>query len=133
MSAKPRMGGLGKLSDFGKTSKTQPQADPVVTEELKTEVPVAPPPEPTPQTASQKQVDDKGKLVPINIKIARRQHEWLNDTARTVRGNNSEPLPPNERVFPQHLIGVAIDLLQANGVDWSQVKNVEELRKVLDL
>ena len=133
MSAK-RMGGLGKLSDFGKTSKAQSQTESVVVEEHKTEEVVAPPPpEPTPQPASQKQADDKGKLVPINIKITRRQHEWLNDTARNVRLNNSEPVPPNERVFPQHLIGVAIDLLQASGVDWSQVKNVEELWKVLNL
>jgi hypothetical protein len=133
MSGKSRMGGLGKLSDFGKTSKAQAQAEPVVVEEPKVEVPVAPPLEPTPQHSLQKQTDDKGKLVPINIKIARRQHEWLNDTARSVRENNSEPVPPNERVFPQHLIGVAIDLLQASDVDWSQVRNVEELRKVLNL
>jgi hypothetical protein len=133
MSAKSRMGGLGKLSDFGKTAKAQSQAEPVVVEEPKTEEVSSPPPEPTTQPVPQKQSDDKGKLVPINIKITRRQHEWLNDTARTVRENNSEPVPPNERVFPQHLIGVAIDLLQASDVDWSQVKNVEELRKVLNL
>lgn len=133
MSTKSRMGGLGKLSDFGKTSKAQVQPEPVVVEEPKVKEPVAPPPEPTPQTASQKQLDAKEKLVPINIKIARRQHEWLNDTARTVRENNFDPVPPNERVFPQHLIGVAIDLLQSSHVDWSQVKNIEELRKVLDL
>lgn len=133
MSAKPRMGGLGKLSDFGKTSKNKPQAEPIVVEEPKTEEVAAPPPEPTPQPSPQKQADDKGKPVPINIKITRRQHEWLNDTARTVRENNSERVPPNQRVFPQHLIGVAIDLLQASDVDWSQVRNVEELRKVLNL
>lgn len=131
MNAKSRMGGLGKLSDFGKTSKAQAQAEPAVVEGPKTEeVAAPPPPEPTPQPEPQKQTD---KLVPINIKITRRQQEWLNDTARTVRENNSEPVPPNERVFPQHLIGVAIDLLQASDVDWSQVKNIEELRKILDL
>jgi len=133
MSVKSRMGGLGKLSDFGKTSKTQPQAEPIVVEEPKTEEVDAVSTEPMPQHTAQKQADDKGKLVPINIKITRRQHEWLNDTARTVRENNSEPVPPNERVFPQHLIGVAIDLLQASGMNWSQVKNVDELRKVLNL
>ncbi|MEP0872041.1 hypothetical protein NDA01_19675 [Trichocoleus desertorum AS-A10] len=133
MSAKSRMGGLGKLSDFGKTSKTQAQPETVVVEEPKAEQVAAPPPEPTPQPAPQKQADDKGKLVPINIKITRRQHEWLNDMARTVRENNSEPVPPNERVFPQHLIGAAIDLLQASDMDWSQIKNVEELRNVLNL
>jgi hypothetical protein len=134
MSAKSRMGGLGKLNDFGKTAKAQSQPGSGVTEEPKIEEEVAPPPpESTTQPVPQKQSDDKGKLVPINIKITRRQHEWLNDTARTVRENNSEPVPPNERVFPQHLIGVAINLLQASDVDWSQVRNVEELRKVLNL
>ncbi|MBD1865117.1 MULTISPECIES: hypothetical protein [Trichocoleus] len=128
-----RMGGLGKLSDFGKTAKTQSQPEPVVAEEPKIEEVTAPPPDSTSHPAPQKQGDDKGKLVPINIKITRRQHEWLNDTARTVRENNSEPVPPNERVFPQHLIGAAIDLLQASSVEWSQVKNVEELRKILNL
>jgi hypothetical protein len=50
-----------------------------------------------------------------------------------VRENNLEPVPPSERVFPQHLIGVAIDLLSKTDVDWSQVRNVEELRKWLNL
>jgi hypothetical protein len=75
----------------------------------------------------------KEKLVTINIKITRVQQEWLTDTARQVRENNLDPVPPAERVFPQHLIGVAVDLLRKAEVDWSQVKNVEELRKWLNL
>ena len=38
-----------------------------------------------------------------------------------------------ERVYPQHLIGVAISHLEAAGVDWSEVRNVEELREQLNL
>ncbi|MBE9130086.1 hypothetical protein IQ257_28905 [Coleofasciculus sp. LEGE 07092] len=73
------------------------------------------------------------KLVTVNIKISRSQHQWLNETARTVRDNNDEPVPPSERVFPQHLIGVAVDLLQREDIDWSQVRNVAELREQLNL
>lgn len=64
----------------------------------------------------------------INIKVTRGQHNWLSDTARMVRDNNDTPVTPSERVFPQHLIGIAVDLLQQSdvdwSVDWSQVRNV---------
>ena len=73
------------------------------------------------------------ELVTVNIKIRKDQKEWLTDTAGTVRNNNTEPVPPSERVYPQHLIGVAIDFLEAAGVDWDEVKNVEELREQLNL
>ena len=73
------------------------------------------------------------QLVTVNIKIKKNQKEWLTDTASTVRDNNTEPVPPSERVYPQHLIGVAIDFLEAAGIDWDEVKNVEELRKHLNL
>ena len=69
----------------------------------------------------------------MNIKIKKSQKEWLADTASTVRDNNTEPVPPSERVHPQHLIGVAIDLLQNMNVNWGRVKNVEELREHLNL
>jgi len=36
-------------------------------------------------------------------------------------------------VYPQHLMGVAISLLQQADVDWSQIKNVEQLRIQLNL
>ncbi|NJL78073.1 MAG: hypothetical protein HC836_49620 [Richelia sp. RM2_1_2] len=75
----------------------------------------------------------KEKPVTVNIKISRTQHEWLTDTARTVRDNNTEPVPPGDRVYPQHLIGVAIILLQAGNIDWSEVKNVEDLKRLLDI
>ncbi|NJN12953.1 MAG: hypothetical protein HC815_35495 [Richelia sp. RM1_1_1] len=75
----------------------------------------------------------KEKPVAVNIKISRTQHEWLTDTARNVRDNNTEPVLPGDRVYPQHLIGVAIELLQAGNIDWSEVKNVEDLKRFLDI
>lgn len=69
----------------------------------------------------------------MNIKILESQQEWLADTAKQVRQNNDTPVPANDRVYPQHLIQTAIDLLQSAEVDWQQVKNVEELKKVLNL
>jgi hypothetical protein len=73
------------------------------------------------------------KLVTVNIKIREDQKQWLADTASQVRNNNSSPVPPHSRVYPQHLIGIAIDLLEAADIDWSEVKNIEELRQHLNL
>ena len=75
----------------------------------------------------------KKKLVTVNVKITKAQKDWLAETASLVRDNNLEPVPPALRVYPQHLIGVAIDLLQAAEVDWNQVKNVEDLREQLNV
>jgi hypothetical protein len=71
--------------------------------------------------------------VNINIKITRAQQSWLSETARRVRDNNNTPVAPSARVFPQHLIGAAIDLLQDTEIDWSQVKNTDDLRQQLKL
>lgn len=117
LEMKKKMGGLGKLSQFSgiKHQEEAPTPPSAAVEEV---APVSPP---------------KEKLVTINIKITRAQQEWLTDIARQVRENNLDPVPPAERVFPQHLIGVAIELLSKADVDWSQVKNVEELRQWLNL
>ncbi|MGL4499119.1 MAG: hypothetical protein ACRCU2_08655, partial [Planktothrix sp.] len=69
----------------------------------------------------------------LNIKISRRQKDWLSDTAQTIRDNNEEPVAPADRVYPQHLIQVAIDLLKSSEVDWSKIRNVEELRGHLNI
>jgi hypothetical protein len=126
-----RMGGMGKLSDFGKTNQPQPKSEAELFDESSTTEPAI---EviPQPQLDSQPKQKEE-KLVTVNIKITQSQQEWLSDTARDIRGNNSAPVPPNERVFPQHLIGVAIDLLESSGIDWSQIKNVQELREALKL
>ncbi len=84
-------------------------------------------------TTEQQPTPVKEKPVTVNIKISRIQHEWLTDTARTVRDNNTEPVPPGDRVYPQHLIGVAIELLQAGDIDWNEVRNVEDLKRLLDI
>lgn len=126
---KKKMGSLGRLSQFSGIKRQEEEP--------------ATPPEPTPpppSAAVEPKVSEvapvsppKEKLVTINIKITRKKQEWLTDTARQVRENNLDPVPPSDRVFPQHLIGVAIELLQAAEVDWSQIRNVEELRKWLNL
>lgn len=87
----------------------------------------------TPTIEQQPTPPVKEKPVTVNIKISRTQHEWLTDTARTVRDNNTEPVPPGDRVYPQHLIGVAIELLQAGDIDWDEVKNVEDLKRLMDI
>jgi len=124
-----RMGGLGKLSDFGKISlpHKEPESEPTESKEQVREPELKATP-----TIRQQQADHE-KLVTINIKIPRTQQGWLSETARTVRGNNDTPVAPSERVFPQHLIGVAIDLLRNSNIDWSQVRNVEDLRQQLML
>ena len=86
-----------------------------------------------PTTNQQPTPPVKEKPVTVNIKISRTQHEWLTDTARTVRDNNTEPVPPGDRVYPQHLIGVAIELLQAGDIDWNEVRNVEDLKRLLGI
>jgi hypothetical protein len=73
------------------------------------------------------------KLTTVNIKIRQDQRDWMDQTARLVRDNNTEPVPANERTYPQHLIQVAIDLLKATGVEWEQVRNVQDLKALLNL
>ncbi len=123
-----RMGGLGKLSDFGKTRKPQPEKESEPTESK--ERGRSPELKASPTDGQQPATE---KLVPINIKITRTQQSWLTETARTVRDNNDTPVAPSERVFPQHLIGVAIDLLRHSDIDWSTVRNLEDLRQLLML
>jgi hypothetical protein len=131
-----RMGGLGKLSDFSQTSqpvksKSESFAEPPTSqkvEQQQQQVDAKSVPDP--------ELGDEGTekpLVNINIKITRTQQSWLSETARKVRDNNNTPVPPSERVFPQHLIGAAIDLLQDTEIDWSQVKNTNDLRQQLNL
>jgi hypothetical protein len=115
---KKKMGGLGKLSQFSGIKRQEEERAALQSAAGEPKAPVSPP---------------KEKLATINTKITRAQQQWLTDTARTVRENNSDPVPPSERVFPQHLIGVAVELLQKAEVDWSQVRNVEELRNQLNL
>jgi hypothetical protein len=122
-----RMGGLGKLSDFGKTSKPKQEPEAISSPEKvsSSELEVSP-------SVRQKQPEPE-KLVNINVKITRTSQTWLSQTARTVRDNNDTPVAPRLRVFPQHLIGVAIDLLHSTDIDWNTIRNIEDLRQQLKL
>lgn len=124
---KKKMGSLGKLSQFSGI-KRQEEESATLSELTPPRASVEPPVE----EPSKSPYLPKEKLVVVNIKITRAQQEWLTNTARMVRENNLEPVPPSLRVFPQHLIGVAIDLLSKAEVDWSQVQNIEDLRHWLN-
>nr|WP_306469808.1 hypothetical protein [Oscillatoria laete-virens] len=119
------MGALGKLSQF---SGIQPESTP---NEPIAEPKNTTPPEPTGKTPPEPSPQEK--LTTVNIKIRKSQKHWLTEVASQVRENNKEAVAPADRVYPQHLIGVAIELLQASDVDWSQVRNIEELRQHLNL
>lgn len=139
---KKKMSGM-KLSQFsGIKSQSEPEITSLAAEVEPTspvveKMPItSPAPKPTleaPTASPTSSAVVKEKPVTINIKITRTQHDWLTDTARTVRDNNTEAVPPGERVYPQHLIGVAIELLLSCEVDWSQVKNAEDLKRLLNL
>lgn len=159
---KRKMGGLGKLSQFSGIKHREPEPEITESEsEVKSKVQESEPiPNSELKTQNlelgQKESEQKKnnyelrpacgrseatspnselkeKLVTVNIKITKSQKDWLAETATQVRDNSTEPVPPAERVYPQHLIGVAIDLLNGAEVDWTQVKNVEDLREQLNL
>ncbi len=122
MSNKSKLGGMSKLSELSgiKTQSTVLETEKVATEtEIKNkESPVT---------------KESEKLVAINIKIPKTQKDWLNHKAVAVRENNADPVLPGERVYPQHLIRVAIELLQNADIDWTEVNNIEDLREQLNL
>ncbi|MEM9452327.1 MAG: hypothetical protein AAGA75_27910 [Cyanobacteria bacterium P01_E01_bin.6] len=106
--------GLGKLSDFGQTKPSSPM--------------------PAKDKKTSKRIKRSTvKMVPVNIKVTDLQRDWLDRVARQIRSNNESPVKPGERVYPQHLIGVAISLLQSSEVDWSEIQNLDELRDMLNI
>ena len=132
-----RMGGM-KLDNFSGIKK--PKADestksPEPTSEVKTESETKPVKTVNSEAKVVKKTKAKKKeqLVTVNIEIKKSQKEWLADTASMVRENNTELVPPAERVYSQHLISVAIDLLQYVDVDWNEVKNIEQLKELLKI
>ena len=139
-----KMTSLGKLSGIKKgqscssvspssvelSVSSLPPETAAILETVATELPIEPLAKVSKKTTKKQKQD---KPVTVNIKIRKDQKDWLADTASQVRENNLEPVPPAERVYPQHLIGVALDLLEAAGVDWGEVKNVEQLREYLNL
>ncbi|MEM9156864.1 MAG: hypothetical protein AAGB13_17825 [Cyanobacteria bacterium P01_F01_bin.33] len=113
--SKSRMGGKLKLSEFGQALPATSNVQPSKTD--------------TPKT----QAESPEKLATVNIKIRRSQHQWLNEVARAIRDRNDAPVPPNQRVYPQHLIGVAIDLLVNTNIDWEEIYNTDDLADRLNL
>jgi hypothetical protein len=67
----------------------------------------------------------------INIKISRQQQEWLTTTAKTIRNGNQQPTYPSDRIYPQHLIAIAVAELQNAEIKWHRVENVSEIQKRL--
>jgi hypothetical protein len=127
------MGKMGKLSDFGQSpSAPVPQdAETILTpvsekESVSTPIAVE---LPTPAQSGESQPTEI--MVNINIKMSQSQQEWLAATAKTVRRNNSLPVPAKDRVYPQHLISLAVELLQSANVDWEDVKTIADLRERL--
>jgi hypothetical protein len=51
---------------------------------------------------------------------------------RNSRKNTNER-SATEKVYPQHLISVTINFLEAAEVDWGEIKKNEELREKLNL
>lgn len=134
---KKKMGGLGKLSQFSgirRQEEVRSQESEVESKLPETNPPpIQNPSPPTPPSEGGKsKIPNEDKLVTVNIKVTKSQRDWLAETASQVRDNNSEPVPSKERVYPQHLIGVAIDLLRSQDLDWTQVKNVGDLREKLN-
>jgi hypothetical protein len=127
------MGKMGKLSDFGQSpsAPVPPVSETILTpvaviESVPTQIAVELP-APTQSGASQ-QLEI---MVNVNIKMSQSQQEWLAATAKTVRRNNPLPVPAKERVYPQHLISLAVELLQSANVDWQEVKTIADLRERL--
>lgn len=118
---------MGKVSKLSQLSgiKSQPEVNPPTAAQATAVIPEETKPEASSASSE--------KLVTINIKILSDQHTWLTQTARQVRDNNGTPVAPSDRVFPQHLIGVAIALLHASDVDWNQVQTTADLKRFLNL
>jgi hypothetical protein len=130
-----RMGKMGKLSDFGQspsvpvTPVAETSITPVaVTESVPSPIAVELPTDKPPGEGQPTEI-----MVNVNIKMSQSQQEWLAATAKMVRRNNSLPVPAKERVYPQHLISLAVELLQSANVDWSEVKTIADLRERLAL
>jgi hypothetical protein len=127
-----RMGKMGKLSDFGQSPSTPvPPAETILTPVSVTEVVPTPIAVELPTPTQSGESQPLEIMVNVNIKMSQSQQEWLAATAKTVRRNNSLPVPAKERVYPQHLISLAVELLQSANVDWEEVKTIEDLRERL--
>ena len=81
--------------------------------------------------AKEKAKTDRPKKV--NIDIGESRHNRLNEIAAQIRASNTDPVAPSDRMYPIHLIQIAIDfLLDGLEIDWNEIKKPEDLRKVLN-
>ena len=81
--------------------------------------------------AKEKAKTDRPKKV--NIDIGEGRHNRLNEIAAQIRASNTDPVAPSERMYPIHLIQIAIDfLLDGLEIDWDEIKKPEDLREVLN-
>ena len=134
MPSKKRLGGMS-LSSFSTTKSEQSVAEekdnngirPLENKSIKVkeDKPV--------KTKAAKKRKPKDSEVTVNIKILKSQQRWLRDTAQDIRDNNDEPVASKDRVFPQHLIQVAIAHLQNADIDWTSIKTAEDLKKQLNI
>jgi hypothetical protein len=130
-----RMKKMPTLSSFGQTTsilpaaKAEPDAAPIETEQPESTAPIVEQPTAPKRTKAAKPKAAE-RMVTINIKIPQSQQDWLADTARDVRANNDEPVPSSDRVYPQHLVQAAVDLLKSSNVNWAEVRNIKDLRVI---
>jgi hypothetical protein len=128
------MGKMGKLSDFGQSpSSPAPIVEQAPSEKIAISVAVEESAVELPAPIQSGESQQTEVMVNVNIKMSQSQQEWLAATAKTVRRNNSLPVPAKERVYPQHLISLAVELLQSANVDWDEVKTIADLRERLAL
>lgn len=81
--------------------------------------------------AKEKAKTDRPKKV--NIDIGESRHNRLNEIAAQIRASNTDPVAPSDRMYPIHLIQIAIDfLLDGLEIDWNEIKKPEDLREVLN-
>ena len=82
-------------------------------------------------SAQEKTKTDRPKK--INIDIGESRHNRLNEIAAQIRASNTDPVAPSERMYPIHLIQIAIDfLLDGLDIDWDEIQKPEDLREVLN-
>lgn len=131
-TGKKRLGGMSReklaFQSFGRTDSPAPTEAPAHEPD-----PPLEPSQDTPKKARQDKQPKQEKLTTVNIKVTESQQEWLAKTAKHVRANNDGPVPPGDRVYPQHLIQVAIDVLKSQPIDWDEIKTAEDLRRLLNL
>ena len=126
--AQKRMKGL-TLSSFKTTSTPEAKPEPPLEKESAVE-----PAKASEKTRPKRKTKKKAeKLATLNIQVTRSQQRWLQDMAQDIRDNNETPVPGPERVYPVHLIQVAIDLLKMQSVEWGKVTDIEGLRDQLNL